>query len=113
ARLARAVRADQAVDLAVPDREAHVGERMHAAEALADPPGRQKRQVAVGSNRCDCAHVDHHASGFAAALPPEGALFAPWGSPAALMSRSSPLSASRARACAAPRAIFLRDGTAS
>src|SRR6185503_8672123 len=36
-RLARAVRADQAVDLALADREAHLRERDEAAEALGDP----------------------------------------------------------------------------
>ena len=45
ARLARAVGPDEAVDFAVPDVEAHVGERVHAAEPLADPFCHEEREV--------------------------------------------------------------------
>src|SRR5262249_33435888 len=55
--LARAVRADQPVDLAVPDRKADVGERVHAAKALADALRRKKRQVAVGANGGRSVHA--------------------------------------------------------
>jgi hypothetical protein len=47
ASLAGAVGADQPVDLAVADREADIRERMHPAEALADPL-REQGQPAVG-----------------------------------------------------------------
>src|SRR5687768_3496636 len=40
--LARAVRSDQAVDLALTDREGDVLQRLHAAEALGDTPGRKE-----------------------------------------------------------------------
>src|SRR4029079_18030113 len=64
------------------------------------------------------AHVDPHACGCAAALPPEGALFAPWDGPAALMwtptlapapphcpprGRCSRLGTARRRSCGPPR----------
>ena len=69
-RLARAVGPDQPVDLAVADRERHVGERLHAAEALADAFGRQQRQRSPG---IAAGHARRPPEASSARLPPWGA----------------------------------------
>src|SRR5581483_450536 len=56
--LARAVGADQAIDLAAADGEAHVDEGLHAAEALADARRlEQHRGVAGNRRRARVAHA--------------------------------------------------------
>ncbi len=61
-RLAGAVRPDQAVDLALTDVERHVGERLHAAEPLADAARDEQRARGIRSS----AHAAALAAGAAA-----------------------------------------------
>ena len=107
--LAGAVGPDQAVDLAVVDREADVGERLHAAEALADATGAQQDEVVVGhytraaasrARACAAPTAGGRPGGTASSAPAPGRTAA-CGSPRARSASGRTAPSAPARRCSA------------